>query len=76
LLRNGIYVPEEWRYESEYKINYKFTDGEDKCTTAFILAAYKAIPPEYFEHDPIIKDEKFGMTVAHELACKGIIPPK
>jgi len=56
LLRNNLNVPKEWRYEAEYKLNYKFTDGEDIVTTAYILATYNIISPKYFNHDPIIRD--------------------
>jgi len=41
-------VPEKWRYDPEYIIDYNFSDGRDKCTTAYILAVYKVIPPKYF----------------------------
>jgi hypothetical protein len=55
-------------------INYKFTDGENKCTTAYILACCKIIPPDYFNHDPLIKDENCGRTIAMTLSWEGILP--
>jgi len=63
LIENNIEVPEEWRYEPEYRIRY-FYLHENKCiekcvyhgTTAMKLARDKIIPPKYFEHDPNIKN--------------------
>jgi len=55
-------------------INYKFIDEEIKCTTAYILACHKIIPPSYFNHNSLIKDEKNGSTIAMTLSWKGILP--
>jgi len=68
LLRKGIDVPEQWRYDPEYKLNYILNYEKDIVTTAMVLATYKIIPPTYFEHDPLIKDTKYDMTVAMALA--------
>jgi len=63
LLRKNLDVPEIWRYEPEYKINYKFDNKESNLTTAQILAVLKIIVPEYYNHDPLLKDED-GNTIA------------
>jgi len=45
-------------------------------TTAYILAVCKIIPPNYFNHDPLLLNGTNNKTVAHKLANNGIIPPK
>ena len=45
LIKNGIEVPEEWKYDPLYKIN------NDK-TTAIRLAEAGIIPPKEWTHNP------------------------
>ena len=40
-------VPEEWLYDPEYRL-------KNGMTTAMTLAKNKIIPPEYWNHDPIL----------------------
>jgi len=76
LLKKGKEVPKEWKYDPKYKIENLNYDKNYSSTTAYILADNEIIPPDYFEHDPTIIDGKYGMTVAHALASKGIEPPR
>ena len=59
LIKNGIEVPDEWKYD----LSYKF--GSER-TTAIKLANYGIIPPKQWIHDPNIKDNN-GLTVAYYL---------
>ena len=47
LIKNGIEVPEEWKYDPSYKLY----NGK---TTAMKLAKDGIIPPKEWEHDPNI----------------------
>ena len=48
LIKNGIKVPNEWKYNPSYRLS----DGE---TTAIKLVHNGIIPPKEWEHDPNIK---------------------
>jgi len=60
-----LLVPNEWRYDPKYIIKFEIhsykanTDIEHKDTTAMILAYVGISIPDYFYHDPTLKNN-FG----------------
>ncbi len=74
LLKKKLEVPEYWRYDPEYIINYRFSNGTCDATTAYILVCHNITPPEYFYHNPAITCNYLNKTVAMRLAENKVIP--